>query len=68
MILPIDNWRWPDDASLMPESVSLDRIDNTKGYTEDNIRFISVMANYARNRFTDSQVLSFAKAVASHNK
>ena len=42
---------------------SIDRIDNDLGYIEGNVRFVSVMYNYARNNFTDEQVLQFAQAV-----
>ena len=42
---------------------SLDRIDNSKGYIKGNIRFISVMANYCKNTFTDDDVKLFCEAV-----
>lgn len=46
-----------------PDNASLDRIDNSKGYVRGNVRFIALIANYARNSFTDEDVVSFAKAV-----
>jgi hypothetical protein len=48
----------------IPSRASLDRIDITKGYVIGNVRFICVMANYARNSFTDEQLIEFGKAVA----
>lgn len=48
-----------------PHNASLDRIDNSKGYMQDNVRFISVMANLARQDFTDEQLVDFCKAVAN---
>jgi len=47
-----------------PFNASLDRIDSSKGYIKGNVRFISVMANYAKNTFTDQQLIEFCKAVA----
>ena len=46
-----------------PANASLDRIDNSKGYLEGNVRFISIMANLARQSFTDEQLIDFCKAV-----
>jgi len=45
------------------KSASLDRIDNSKGYVQGNVRWVSVMYNYARNTFSDEDVLEFAQAV-----
>lgn len=42
---------------------SIDRIDNDKGYVKGNVRFISVIANYCRNTFTDEDVKLFCEAV-----
>ncbi len=35
-----------------PESASLDRIDNNKGYVKGNVRFVTYMYNMARNKFS----------------
>jgi len=42
----------PSD-STSPNQASLDRIDNQKGYIRGNVRFLCLMANYARNQFDD---------------
>lgn len=44
---------------------SLDRIDNSKPYVRGNVRFVSVIANYARNKFSDKELIDFCKAVAT---
>jgi hypothetical protein len=49
-----------------PYQASLDRIDNNKGYTKDNVRFVSYMFNIARNNFTDEEVLDFCKCVVNN--
>ena len=43
----------------LPYSASLDRIDNHKGYIKGNVRFVSLIFNYARNTFSDEQVIDF---------
>jgi len=51
-----------------PKQCSLDRIDCEKGYTKDNIQFICMIANFAKNNFTNEQVLEFCKAVVENSK
>lgn len=61
MELPLGTVRW--SSSKNPKRASLDRIDCSKGYTQANVRFVSVIANYARNNFDDKDVIEFCKAV-----
>lgn len=42
-------------------SPSLDRIDNNKGYTPDNIQVISQLANAMKGAASDEELLAFAK-------
>ena len=51
-----------------PYQASLDRIDNNKGYTKDNVRFVCYMFNIARNDFSDEQVLDFCQKVTENYK
>lgn len=51
-----------------PYSASLDRIDNNKGYVKGNVRFVSLIFNYARNNFSDSDVLEFCHKVTKNNE
>lgn len=53
-------------AKKDPGNASLDRIDGSRGYVQGNVRFVSLMANYARNDFTDEQLLEFCSRVVAH--
>jgi len=63
LILPIDTRIGFSEKSI--KNASLDRIDNSIGYMQGNVRFVAVMANLARQDFTDEQVIEFCKAVAN---
>lgn len=53
---------------LDPYHASIDRIDNGKDYFIGNVRFIAVMANFARHRWSDSDLISFCKTVSENHK
>lgn len=42
-----------------PYAPSIDRIDNSLGYTDDNIQIVCVIYNFCKNEFTDKQVKKF---------
>lgn len=46
-----------------PNSPALDRIDNTKGYTKNNIQVISHLANQMKSSATIEQLLLFSSRV-----
>jgi hypothetical protein len=49
-------------------TASLDRIDSKKGYIKDNIQFISIACNYAKNNMTHEDMLTFCKLISNFNK
>lgn len=63
--LELRNHRYNNKSQ--PYSASLDRIDNSKGYIKGNIRFVALIYNYARNTFSDQDVIDFCKIVAKNN-
>lgn len=44
-----------------PFKPSVDRIDNSKGYTIDNIRIVWQIENYCKNTYTQEDVIEFCK-------
>lgn len=63
LILPNRNKQIP-----LLYKASLDRIENTKGYTADNVRFVSLMYNYAKHQDSDQSVLEFCRRVVKHHE
>jgi hypothetical protein len=53
--------------STTPDRASLDRIDSSKGYTKDNIQFVALIAQYAKNGWAGQEVLKFCRAVVENN-
>ncbi len=47
-----------------PYQISVDRIDNSKNYSKNNVRLTTLIANLARNVFTDQDVLTFCLQVS----
>lgn len=47
-------------------SASLDRIDSTKGYTLDNIQFVSQAINYMKNTMSHEQTLLLCSLIAKN--
>jgi len=47
-----------------PDTLSIDRIDSSKGYVIGNVRFITYHANIAKNCFTDEQLISLCRDIA----
>jgi hypothetical protein len=51
--------------SHSPFRPSIDRIDNTKGYTKDNCRIVCVIYNKAKSDYNDEDVIKMAKGLLS---
>jgi hypothetical protein len=55
-----------NDIKKYPYQASLDRIDSSIGYIEGNVRFVALIYNYAKNTFSDQEVIDFCKTVAKN--
>jgi hypothetical protein len=49
-------------------NLSLDRIDNSRGYTRDNVRFVCWVVNIMRHNQRDDQLLSWCYKIIEHNE
>lgn len=54
---------WNKDINN-PHKISLDRIDSSFGYVVGNVRFVTQMANVAKSKFSDKELIDFCKTVA----
>lgn len=50
-------------TNVGPKCVSIDRIDNTKGYTFENIQLVCYSANLARNSFSIETIHDFFQEI-----
>jgi len=48
------------------EFAPIDRIDSSKGYTIDNIEFVSVGINYLKHIYTKEQTIAFINFIKKH--
>ena len=49
-----------------PHTVTVDRIDSTKGYTKDNVQIVSYIYNCAKNNWSHDDVIQMAKGVLKY--
>ena len=49
-------------------SVSLDRIDSLKGYTEGNVQWIHKDVNFMKHTFSQQKFIDWCKKIVYHNK
>lgn len=64
MDLPRNGQAW-ERRTRDPWKPSLDRLDPEQGYVPGNVRFVCVMANLARGRFTDAALVAFCRQVTA---
>lgn len=57
---------FPGDKSNYFNSPSIDRIDNNFGYSKENIRIISSLANTMKNCASTQQLLTFCKNIPNY--
>lgn len=72
-ICPLTGWElvlkshtYRPNEKMTIHHASLDRIDSKKGYIKGNVRFISIMANYAKHKWGDDDLIEFCNAVHYH--
>lgn len=53
---------------MFPYKMSVDRIDNLKGHTKDNVQLVCLAINYGKNRYTNEDVLAHIDKIKNtHN-
>ncbi|MGB1546354.1 MAG: hypothetical protein ACPHDJ_07345 [Candidatus Puniceispirillaceae bacterium] len=51
-----------DATRKSPFQPSVDRVDSSRGYTQDNCQVVCLIFNFAKNKFSEEDVYQFAKA------
>jgi len=67
MEMPPSTLAW-ETQSLDPWKPSLDRIDSARGYLKGNVRFVTVLGNMAKGRYSDADLMRFCRAVVERNR
>jgi hypothetical protein len=65
--IPFDLSR-PIRNKMNPFAPSIDKIDLTKGYTFNNVRFVLTIVNIGMNTFGDKVFIDFAKQYIANKK
>lgn len=55
------------NGQITGTSMSMDRIDQNKEYTIDNVRLVCQAVNALRGRMSDEAMLEMARAIVNHN-
>lgn len=66
-VLPWIRLTYEVGRGISDGSLALDRIDSSKGYIKENIRFISHRANTLKRDATDQELIMLGKDAASRN-
>ena len=73
-ICPYTGWELlhPSDGknkvAKQPRTASVDRINSGLGYTKDNIEFVALIVQYAKNDWDVSVVQELGQAIVAHGK
>ena len=57
-----------EDRTRAPFSPSIDRVDSSKGYTQDNCQIVCLIYNVAKGEGNHSDVMTLAKALLAKSK
>lgn len=60
---PYLGFKLTNDKGRQSSNISIDRIDNTKGYVPGNVQVISYLANMMKHNATLAELVLFAKGV-----
>lgn len=75
--ITVDDLQWPDTCPILGtpigytigtkwDSPSVDRVDSSKGYTPDNVRVISTLANSMKAHATPEQLAAFSRNIMAY--
>jgi hypothetical protein len=59
---------WEIDISFKKCTASLDRIDNNKGYSPNNIQWVHTMVNMCKNKYNEKDFIKMCKDISKNKK
>ena len=65
---PITGVQFFDEDGRVINSPSLDRVDNSRGYTPENVRVISLKANFAKGTMSLNMARSIVRYIESNTE
>lgn len=67
-VCPYTGWKLvlKTKGKTVKNQASVDRIDNSKGYVKGNLQFVAIIANYAKNQFSEKELIEFCQAVSGN--
>ena len=66
LILPNSSEGWGEEHPPPLYMASVDRIDSAGPYSQENIQFVSTMANMAKSVYTQDDMVAFCQSIANH--
>lgn len=61
--IPLESSQANSKVYSSPWTITVDRIDSSKGYMRDNVQLVCYMYNSAKNRWTHEEVLTMCQGV-----
>ena len=58
---------WEVLNGKVPTNLSLDRIDSSQGYTEDNVQLVCRIVNIMKNDLSVDEFVGWCKLIEVHN-
>lgn len=55
------------DIHLSNRTASLDRIDSSKGYTEDNVQWVHKIVNFMKQKMSNQELIDMCKRIVLFN-
>jgi hypothetical protein len=56
----------PSTVSAGANTASLDRIDSSKGYTQDNLQWVHAQINFMKHSLLEEEFITWCRRVAQH--
>ena len=63
VLLDIDNTNGDNDNRININTLSIDRLDSSKGYTKDNVVLVTAIVNSMKNDLSENEFIKIIKKI-----